>query len=467
MTQADEYYRDQSEDLSKRVPSTPLFTLHSLVESRNIYSQGVVVWAFTVFVGILIWQGPLVASITSLTGTNPIPLVVIFCSALLTALLAGLLHLCFSSLTPRAIHRVALLSCNIAVLWIPGTIVLWVVRGWSGTWFYLLILILFTAIVVDSASRLSISAPILGLGSINLLRHSRAGRPGLYASRRYVYITFWLVASGVMWIVGGTLAVVIRIALRAGGIPFSALFARIVANPLLSGASTAAWHSRRYSSPKAREFMARDRRRPILLLRSFADDDTKAYETGTPLQQWFTSARRFEEVIADELWAWGPVVALGRPGEPLPVSGAVRDYIEGEFWQKHIQHLAVDAAAIIVVLGWTSSLSWELAMIVNEGLISKTIIIVPPVSESEYVRRYYGLKENDPSGMLMRLFEAEPAEAAILMFDLDGTLVALSAPHRTPAEYREALYVAVAGLFSRIAAPNRGAGAAGTVGPDG
>lgn len=88
------------------------------------------------------------------------------------------------------------------------------------------------------------------------------------------------------------------------------------------------WMLRRRSAIPAKDVVERDPRRPVLLLRSFADDGLRI--KGLESTEAFT----FEEVITGALRRWRPVVAIGRPGESLPESGAAREYVTHEGWQE-------------------------------------------------------------------------------------------------------------------------------------
>ena len=71
---------------------------------------------------------------------------------------------------------------------------------------------------------------------------------------------------------------------------------------------------RRVLQPSAAEMLAADPRRPILLLRSFRDDDAEIIagvdEKGT------VATGRLEEAISPPFSPYGPLVAIGKPGEP-------------------------------------------------------------------------------------------------------------------------------------------------------
>ena len=143
--------------------------------------------------------------------------------------------------------------------------------------------------------------------------------------------------------------------------------------------------ARRYSALAARELMERDERRPVLYLRSFGDDRLKVVpRRDSPRRSWLErlgirGRERFEEVIAGHLWAYGPVVAVSEPGESFPPIGSARTHIDGDGWQAGVEELMDGAALIVVSVGVTPGLAWEVARIAQLDLWHKTLLVFPPV----------------------------------------------------------------------------------------
>jgi TM2 domain-containing membrane protein YozV len=121
--------------------------------------------------------------------------------------------------------------------------------------------------------------------------------------------------------------------------------------------------SRKYGALGADEAMARDPRPPVLYLRSFADDG----EALIGEQAWWMRLGAViatpvtpEQEMADLLDAIGPVVAIGKPGEPLPELGAARLYVSDDLWQAKVQELMKKARLVVVRLGTSPGLLWEI-----------------------------------------------------------------------------------------------------------
>jgi hypothetical protein len=148
--------------------------------------------------------------------------------------------------------------------------------------------------------------------------------------------------------------------------------------------------ARRHSLQNVDETLKRDRRPPVLYLRSFVDDRLKMSARTANGRVWLErfSPHTFEEVVCDHLWRYGPVVAIGMPGDRLPPLGAVRDYFEGDPWRNGVVELMETAAVIVVALGRTEGLQWELKRLAELNLLARTIVVVPPVKPTEVNRRW-------------------------------------------------------------------------------
>ena len=137
-----------------------------------------------------------------------------------------------------------------------------------------------------------------------------------------------------------------------------------------------AWQFGRAS---AAETQAADPRAPIVLLRSFRDDDLKIMRERTNAKgETETTFVRLEEAIADQFEAFGPLVAIGRPGEKMPTLGAARNYHSDAEWKAAVQSWIDKAQILLLVPGLTPGLGWELAEIERRGHIAKLLVLMPP-----------------------------------------------------------------------------------------
>ncbi|WP_192582048.1 YncE family protein [Rhodococcus wratislaviensis] len=136
-----------------------------------------------------------------------------------------------------------------------------------------------------------------------------------------------------------------------------------------------------------------DSRAPVLLLRSFIDDsirmrcrrlDRASIFDQIALRRW----ERFEEVAASALSKIGPVLAVGTPGEILPPGlGAARINFTHDEWQEGIRQIADQSAFLVMTLGRTESLVWEIRQLRDHQNLDKTIFLLPPLSQEEITLR--------------------------------------------------------------------------------
>ncbi len=144
--------------------------------------------------------------------------------------------------------------------------------------------------------------------------------------------------------------------------------ATIVATVVGYGLAFALWRvwrrAQRYEAPSAAEALAADPRPPVLYLRSFRDDGQSlvADVRLAPLRHVFGALQLAtpEQHCADELEALGPVIAIGKPGEPLPELGAARLYVAHDAWQQEVLRLMRNAALVVVRVGASPGVLWEI-----------------------------------------------------------------------------------------------------------
>ena len=217
--------------------------------------------------------------------------------------------------------------------------------------------VLEVALVLAAANVVAIGALMLasGLGTVRTLADPRRRR-----------------ALGLQWLLVNLMAPVaifslltddarVRPALEDGGLAI----ALPVAAYALAFVAWRLWRrSQRHDAPSADEAMAADPRAPVLYLRSFADDG----QVLSPMHSAYGMAwlprllllSTPEQQLAAALNALGPVIAIGKPGEPLPELGAARLYVAHDQWQAKVQELMRGAALVVLRVGASPGLLWEI-----------------------------------------------------------------------------------------------------------
>lgn len=194
--------------------------------------------------------------------------------------------------------------------------------------------------------------------------------------------------------------------------------------------------------PSADLVQRRDRRSPVLFLRSFHDDVGSLATKGGDYE-------RLEEVIGPPLRELGPLLGIGKPGE-LAFPGAARAYYSDDQWQEAVASIMGRASFIVAVVGWTNGLQWEVETIKTRGYLAKSIWLLPPVAEHHDVL----------CDWLRAIFRATPYEHIVWTADLrgalavhpevDGRLVVISGANRDAGEYEAAIQTAVYGMMRHL-----------------
>ena len=236
--------------------------------------------------------------------------------------------------------------------------------------------------------------------------------------------------------------------------------------------------------PSASEALQEDLRPPVLYLRSFDqemlkfvhlnDSEKQKYNTflnyaqdvdlppfERKLYDWMNRSAlltlggsveaedvTFEKYFRSEVTARiGPFVALGNPIDNLPAEGAFRDYQIDERWKDVFFEHSERAACILMQLGSSDNLQYELTALLTRHIPHKLFIITPPQANLKdryaWVRKYI-LREKSAtweifSAILQKndyqLPQSAPGVGSVLTFEPDGTPLILTQSAFHPEEY--------------------------------
>jgi hypothetical protein len=179
---------------------------------------------------------------------------------------------------------------------------------------------------------------------------------------------------------------------------------------------------KRAFAPLAESAMSKDTRPPLLLLRAFDDDEgfmlsTHAFKPPDGYHQAEADVS-LEELVVMYLEEYGPVVAIGRPGEWAPPLGAARQYVAKD-WHGEVGDLIRDCRFIVVILGRTDGLGWELRELIRQRVLHKVILVLPPVEAEELRRRWERFSEIAQE-QSTRVPKEIPEKAVLASFGDDG-----------------------------------------------
>jgi hypothetical protein len=277
-------------------------------------------------------------------------------------------------------------------------------------------------------------------------RRSRYRR--LFTGRRISRVAGLLAVAAVLTTVGLFALVTGALAAAQGTTPSRQLLSALAC---LGLAVVPYRRARRHAAPEAASVTSHDARAPVLYLRSFGDDRLKVRARGgagrhSSLERFGSRRRqRFEEVIAGCLWARGPVIAVGEPGERLAPLGGARMNFTDASWQAGVETWLDRAGLIVITVGRSAGLAWELSRVAEHQLWDRTILLFPPLPVAELADRwrYLATVANAELPAEIDLTSALAATAA------DGGFVAYEGMERDEWHYESALNDAARALLSQ------------------
>jgi tetratricopeptide (TPR) repeat protein len=194
--------------------------------------------------------------------------------------------------------------------------------------------------------------------------------------------------------------------------------------------------------------LASDKRKPILFLRSFEDDEKVRRFSGHPSQLIdFSLETRF----ANYFRHYGPFIAVGSPEDAVPQIGAARVKLSEENWQGAVVNWIITARTVVMFAGKTNWVKWELKNIVERQLADKLLLVFPPgrsprrskrLAESqsrlEHVRDAFA--ESKWAAALATVVEPETLRA--ICFHDDGAIMIVRSKNHGRDSYHLAAMVA-------------------------
>jgi hypothetical protein len=214
--------------------------------------------------------------------------------------------------------------------------------------------------------------------------------------------------------------------------------------------------ARMWARAGAARLRARDRRPPILYLRSFEDDALRlpvVVSGRRPFLELFAARGTdlFEESIAWQVAPYGPVVAIARPGRSIQSLGAARELLPNETWQQGVSERMDAALAVVVIVGATEGLRWELSELVSGDHLARTVFVFPPAADDVIRTRWHFTAEALSEGADGAPdFPVQPERVLTALMDSRSTWHATVADVRDEANYRAALDYSLS-MIARVA----------------
>lgn len=177
--------------------------------------------------------------------------------------------------------------------------------------------------------------------------------------------------------------------------------------------------SLRLSAVDANYLLSTDERPPLIYLRAFDDDVHDRRQLNIlALISPAAAVHSWEAHVAGLLGHFGPFVAIGRPGEPLPELGASRMYVSDDEWKSKVYDLLKQCKLAVLRGGRTEGLRWELGEIVTLLKPHQILLVMPNKSAQ---RKEFRVWAND----VLPKPIPENANAPFMMFDDSWTPIPL------------------------------------------
>lgn len=183
--------------------------------------------------------------------------------------------------------------------------------------------------------------------------------------------------------------------------------------------------ARGYFQPTAKNLLAADHRQPVLLLRSFIDDEQVNWQH-VNASMFDTS---FESRLVGHFSRFGPFIAVGTPQEGLPVVGAAREQLRDDEWQAQVIAWIRESRFVLMLAGVTEWVDWELQQVITNGAVGKLMVCFPPVGKRRWKDKGMRKFKVNMQARLDRLrlgFAGTPWEAALNQLDDPRNLRSIS-----------------------------------------
>ena len=126
----------------------------------------------------------------------------------------------------------------------------------------------------------------------------------------------------------------------------------------------------------------------VLFLRSFDDDDLiDPTPRIIPLGDFFPY--RYEESLCAALEPVAPAVSIGRPGNKIAQLGGARFFVPDRAWRDAVGYLRRRAAVVVLVIGRTEGLWWEVETSMQQVPPERILFFFPFVEHAERRRNVW------------------------------------------------------------------------------
>ena len=155
---------------------------------------------------------------------------------------------------------------------------------------------------------------------------------------------------------------------------------------LIPGGAFLIWRGRQYAAQASAKRIISDSKPHLLYLRAFRSDPSTAKQVfnafGTV--DLLLGLQSEEEQLAEVLQPFGGLIAIGRPGESLPIPGAARIYTSDEEWKDVVKRQIQAAQLVVIRAAAGENVFWELTQAVKILNPQKLLILLMNMKVRDY-----------------------------------------------------------------------------------
>lgn len=159
----------------------------------------------------------------------------------------------------------------------------------------------------------------------------------------------------------------------------------------------------------------------------------------------------FAEYLSSTLARYfGPLNGLGNPQDAIPLKGLQISYQEDDGWQKVLSEQLDTCSIIVMSVGQSANLKWELEQIKERKLTDKLFLLIPPKRPSIYKPLQavglssflpkWGTFREEMAAAGYQLPKEKPAPGTIFVFDRRGDAHIMATGAYTPTDYVEQIH---------------------------
>lgn len=208
-----------------------------------------------------------------------------------------------------------------------------------------------------------------------------------------------------------------------------------------------AQRARRYFHFSVDSLLTIDKRRPVLFLRSFSDDELQTSQNPQNALLDYSLELR----LAKHFSSFGPFIAIGSPSDTVPQLGAARAKLSDNQWQQAVIDWIKSASVVVMYLGKTTWVTWELEQLIKNEQLQNLIVVMPEIRGWSAERRCEELAQRSVrlrlvfrdtlwADQLTSIWDYTSLRA--LVFRADGSIVLIKSGARSRDSYHFATLIA-------------------------